>query len=95
MSALEKSGFRVKRIWHHEVEYDVFGWIQSALNAVLREPNVLFDWLTRREGRVSGGTIALHVALGAALLVPAFLMTVISTLMRAGGTIIVTAEPQE
>jgi SAM-dependent methyltransferase len=37
--------------WHQEFEYDLMGWWQSALNAVLSKPNVLFDFLARKKLR--------------------------------------------
>jgi SAM-dependent methyltransferase len=37
--------------WHQEFEYDLMGWWQSALNAVLSTPNVLFDFLTKKKLR--------------------------------------------
>jgi SAM-dependent methyltransferase len=77
--------------WHHEVEYDIFGWIQSALNAVMPAPNILFDTLTRRRPPVAGWLIALNVVLCGILFFPAFAATVISTLAGRGGTIIVAA----
>ena len=92
-AALGHAGFHVRRTWHHEVEYDVFGWIQSALNAVFAEQNVLFDWLTRRARRTGAAMFGLNVLLGAILLVPAFLLTILSTLSGSGGTIIVAASP--
>ncbi len=48
---LASAGFEVAGVWHHELEYDLFGWIQSTLNAMLRVPNVLFDFLTGKERR--------------------------------------------
>jgi SAM-dependent methyltransferase len=88
---LERTGLEVIRIWHHELEYDWFGWIQSALNCVMRRPNILFDALTRRPRRVSRGLVALNVVLAALGLIPAFAATVISTWMGQGGTMIVAA----
>lgn len=37
--------------WHQEFEYDLMGWWQSALNAMLSTPNVLFDFLTKKKLR--------------------------------------------
>ena len=37
--------------WHQEFEYDLIGWWQSALNAILPTTNVLLDFLTGRKFR--------------------------------------------
>lgn len=91
--ALTLAGFDLRRIWHHEVEYDVFGWMQSALNAVFDKPNILFDWLTRRNPRASRGMVLLNIALGVFLCPLAFFLTVVTTLMASGGTIICASTP--
>jgi SAM-dependent methyltransferase len=41
--AFERAGLEVGRVWHQELEYDLFGWIQSALNGVMPQPNILFE----------------------------------------------------
>ena len=91
---LEAGGFSVVRRWHHELEYDWFGWIQSALNPFTSVPSVLFDGLTGKPRRVSKRELICSY-LGAAVLAPiTFLLTVMSTLVRSGGTIIVAARPR-
>ncbi len=91
--ALTLAGFDLRQMWHHEVEYDVFGWMQSALNAVFAEPNILFDWLTRRRPRASRGMVGLNIALGVCLFPIAFFLTVVTTLLASGGTIISASTP--
>jgi SAM-dependent methyltransferase len=93
--ALSLSGFKLREIWHHEAEYDVFGWMQSALNCWFEEPNILFDWLTRRRPRASRRLVLLNVALGVLLFPLAFFLTVITTLLGSGGTIITASSPGE
>jgi SAM-dependent methyltransferase len=88
---LDRAGLEVVRVWHHELEYDWFGWIQSALNRVMPRPNILFDALTRRPRRVSRVRLAANVILALLLLLPAFGATVVSTWMGQGGTMIVAA----
>ena len=90
-AALETAGLKVIRVWHHELEYDLFGWIQSALNRAMPRPNILFDALTRRPRRVSRALVAANAILAVLLLIPAFVATVLSTWMGRGGTIIVAA----
>ena len=43
---LESAGLSLERQWHHEFEYDLLGWSQSALNWLMTVPNVFFDILT-------------------------------------------------
>jgi SAM-dependent methyltransferase len=90
-AALDDVGLDVVDVWHHEVEYDWFGWIQSALNRVMLQPNILFDALTRRPRRVSRASVAVNVILGCLCLIPALAATVVSTLLGQGGTIVVAA----
>src|SRR5262249_29683608 len=90
-AALEGAGLEVTRVWHHEAEYDWFGWIQSALNRVMPRPNILFDALTRRPRGVSRALVVANAVLAAVWLVPAFAATVVSTWAGAGGTLIVAA----
>ncbi len=90
-AALETAGLRVVRVWHHELEYDWFGWIQSALNRIMPRPNILFDALTRRPRRVSRALVAANALIGALLLIPAFGATMLSSWAGRGGTVIVGA----
>ncbi len=90
---LERAGFRVVKVWHHELEYDLFGWIQSALNCILKTPNVLFDALTRHPRRTGYLPIVFSVLFAAVMFPLAFVLTVVTTLMRQGGTLIVSARP--
>ena len=88
-AALDQAGLEVVRVWHHEAEYDWFGWIQSALNRIMPKPNILFDALTRRPRRVSRALVAVNAILALLWLIPAFGATVLSTWMGQGGTLIV------
>jgi SAM-dependent methyltransferase len=90
-AAFEQAGLDVTRVWHHEAEYDWFGWIQSALNRIMPRPNILFDALTRRPRRVSRPLVAANAMVAGLLLIPAFVATVLSTWIGQGGTIIVAA----
>lgn len=87
-AAFDDAGLDVIRVWHHEAEYDWFGWIQSALNRIMPVPNILFDALTRRPRRVSRALVAVNAILASLWLIPAFGATVVSTWMGQGGTLI-------
>jgi 2-polyprenyl-3-methyl-5-hydroxy-6-metoxy-1,4-benzoquinol methylase len=90
-TALDRAGLESTEVWHHEAEYDLFGWIQSALNCVMPRPNILFDALTRRPRRVSRTLVAANAVLGSLLLLPAVLATVLSTWVGQGGTLVLAA----
>jgi SAM-dependent methyltransferase len=88
---LEIGGYRVTNRWHQEIEYDVFGWIQSALNRFRPTANVLFDSLTGRPSRVGRAEVYANYVAATALAAPAVAATLISTGARSGGTLIVAA----
>jgi SAM-dependent methyltransferase len=90
-TALHGAGLDIVRVWHHELEYDLFGWIQSALNRIMPRPNILFDALTRRPRRVSRAWVAVNALLALLGLLPAFGATVLSAFAGQGGTIVVAA----
>jgi 2-polyprenyl-3-methyl-5-hydroxy-6-metoxy-1,4-benzoquinol methylase len=88
---LVRAGFELER-WHHqELEYDLFGWMQSALNAVLDRDNVLFQALSGKP--VDGGRVPLplHYVLGGMLAPAALAATALGTAARRGGTLIAVA----
>lgn len=89
--ALDRAGLDVIQVRHQEGEYDLFGWIQSALNRIMPRPNILFDTLTRRPRRVSNTVIVANVVLAGLLLVPAFAATVLSSWVGRGGTLVVAS----
>ncbi len=92
-SLLGRAGFTVTR-WHHqELELDVFGWMQSALNAVLPKPNVLFQSLTGKPSHGGKAELALSYALGTALAPAALAATALGTATRRGATLVAIARP--
>jgi SAM-dependent methyltransferase len=90
---LRKTGFTVAR-WHHlELEHDLFGWLQSALNAMMPEPNVLFQSLTGKPRTAGTGQLALSYALGTVLGPVALAATAVGALARRSATMIAIARP--
>lgn len=61
---LERQRLSPARRWNLELEIDLFGWTQSALNLVLPHPNVLLDVVTRRGRPHKLAEIAASVGLG-------------------------------
>lgn len=88
---LEKTGFEVLQLHHQELEYDLFGWLQSTLNALLPTPNLLFQRLTGVPVQGRRGELALSLLLATALALPALLATLAATAAGHGGTLIAIA----
>lgn len=88
---LVDSGFRVERWCHQELEYDVFGWMQSALNAATGRHNVLFQAMSGRPVDSGFVPLAVHYVAGAFLAPAALAATSLSTLSRGGGTLVAIA----
>jgi SAM-dependent methyltransferase len=88
---LAQHGFALVSWRHLELEYDLFGWLQSGLNASLGAPNLLFNALTGKRARLPAGPMLLHATLGAALVPAAAIATLVSGLSRRGATMIAVA----
>jgi SAM-dependent methyltransferase len=91
---LEDSGLALKHSWHHEVEIDLFGWTQSALNKVLPSQNALYNILTFRHPLPSLPKAALSVGLGTAFTLAALPVMPLGWSMSRGGTMVVAAKHQ-
>lgn len=76
---------------HQESELDVFGWMQSALNWVLAEPNVLFNSLTGKPTHAGPVARALSYTLGSCVFPASVGATALSALVGRGGTLIASA----
>jgi SAM-dependent methyltransferase len=88
---LERAGFEVERWYHQELEYDMFGWLQSGLNAVTATPNALFQAMTGRPKAKTNPSLPLHYALGSVLAPAAAMATLAGTALHSGGTLVAVA----
>ena len=88
---LSETGFTVETVHHQEIEFDVFGWMQSTLNALLPTPNLLFQRLTGKKAPDRPGETALSLLLGSLLFPFAVVATLVSTAVGRGGTLVVVA----
>ena len=88
---LETTGFTIVGKWHHEIEYDLVGWSQSALNLMASEPNVFMNMIVSRPLRASRLAKAVHLAGGLLLTAAAIPITLASSAAGRGGTLIVAA----
>lgn len=88
---IERAGLTVDA-WHHqELEYDLFGWLQSAINALTPSPNALFVALTSKRRAGSRAVLVISYVLAALLCLPALAATAFGTCVGRGGTIIAIA----
>ncbi len=88
---LTSAGYAIQRQWHQEFEYDLLGWAQSALNCIMRYPNVFFDCLTGKQKDYSKSIILSSFALGSLLTVLSLPALAAGTLFGRGGTLISVA----
>lgn len=90
---LESAGLAVIRQWHQELEYDLFGWSQSALNCIFPTPNLFFDRLRGKPRKSSPLTDLSSFILGSILTGLALPAVAVGTLAGRGGTLIAAAGP--
>lgn len=88
---LNKCGFRVKRSWHREFEYDVLGWSQSCLNALFDTPNVFFRMLSGHDTGVGRFFRTVNFLLGSLFSAAAVPLVFLGSLVATGGTLVVAA----
>jgi SAM-dependent methyltransferase len=88
---IESRGLVVAGMDHHEIEYDLFGWLQSTLNALLPTPNLFFNWLTGKPFPRRGLELATGIVLAVLLMPLAVLASAIGMVVRRGATINVVA----
>lgn len=85
------AGFVIQRQWHQELEYDLIGWSQSALNCLFSRPNVFFDYLTGKQRNLSTLLKISNFALGSIFTVLSLPVVAAGTLFGGGGTLITVA----
>lgn len=80
-----------RRLQRTELEYDMMGWAQSALNRLGGEPNLFFRLITGRKTQAGLLRRGLHCAAGGLLLGLSWLPAALSGWLGRGGTLIVAA----
>lgn len=88
---LGSAGFSIEREWHQELEYDLLGFSQSALNYIMPYPNVFFDALTGKRPNCGRAVTVTGFVLGTLLTVLALPAVAVGTLSGCGGTLIAVA----
>jgi hypothetical protein len=93
-NSLYSVGLSIERRWHQELEYDLLGWSQSALNAIMpSQPNLFFDLITGKRKSQGVFSSVTQLAMGALLSIASLPMLAAGTLLRRGGTLVVAARP--
>ena len=85
------AGLEVIRTWHHEFEYDVFGWSVSVINSMRSRK---FGPLTSRMEKLTPRT-AMDLAILMAFSVMAIPPVVVGTLAGYGGTLVMAARKRQ
>jgi SAM-dependent methyltransferase len=91
-SGLESAGLSLEQHWHHEFEYDLLGWSQSALNWLMPWPNLFFDALTGKRSGMGKAALAPLFALGVMLSISALPALALEIFLGRGGTLIAVAK---
>ena len=89
--SLENAGFRVRHSRHHEIEYDLIGWSQSALNCISSTPNVFLDFLTGKGKNHPTGTRISNIVLGSILTLASAAALPVEALIGRSGTFVTVA----
>ncbi len=93
LTMLGTARFTPVQQWQLEFEYDLMGWVQSALNTLLPTPNAFFDLVRGRNTRARYWESAASWGGGLALSCLMSPLVAASTLARGAGTLIVAARP--
>jgi SAM-dependent methyltransferase len=91
VALLELAGLSPVHRWDQEFEYDLLGWSQSALNAVMPAPNVFYRVIVGKQAGLGGGSIVVNSILGTLFSVLTLPAVLLGTLSNEGGTLIVAA----
>ena len=89
--SLENTGFRVCHFRHHEMEYNLIGWSQSAMNYLPPKPNVFLDLLTGKGKDHSTWNKILNLILGSILTSASAIMLPVEALTGRSGTFVMVA----
>ena len=89
---LAAAGFAIERSWHHEFEYDLLGWSQSALNYLMpTHQNLFFNCLTGKRVGAAAATKGVALVAGWLLTLLALPFIAVETLLKRGGSLIYVA----
>jgi len=90
-TALQGASFTPIRWWYQELEYDIVGWSQSALNSVQGVPNVFLGQMMGRAAQTGRGQNVVNFVAGIALSAASLPLVLVAAAAQQGGTLVVAA----
>ena len=88
---LENAGFQVFSSKHHETEYNLIGWSQSAMNYLNHTPNIFHDFLSGKGKYHSVWARTSNFILGSILTLASAAALPVEALMGRSGTFVMVA----
>jgi len=88
---LKTNGFVVEHQCYQELEYDLFGWTQSALNNIFIKPNIFFDYIRKKRSEQGILVNILNLFIGSVFITLSFPAVILEKLFNRSGTIITIA----
>jgi SAM-dependent methyltransferase len=86
--ALDRAGLDVARVSYRSLEHDPYGWVQSALNRLGFEQNLLTQWLAGTQGRATfAPRVWAMVAVSLPLALVGIVLAVVSWIARKGALV--------
>lgn len=92
-ASLRGAGFTIQQQWHQELEYDLIGWSQSALNLFLPFTNLFFYQLTGKQKAINSSLKISCFTLGTILTGLSLIAVATEKFLGRGGTLVVAACP--
>jgi SAM-dependent methyltransferase len=92
IASMEREGLRLERRSDLCLEQNLYGWLQSALNAIDGDRNLLYERLKRNRTFRPERRLAplAHALIAGALVVPALVADMVAALARRGATVELT-----
>ena len=91
---LETKGFVIQHQWYQELEYDLLGWTQSALNCIFTTPNIFFDSLRKKQIKSSQLVKILNLFIASFFLISSLPAVFVEKIFNRSGTIIAIARKE-
>ncbi|MGO9148022.1 MAG: class I SAM-dependent methyltransferase [Desulfomonilia bacterium] len=90
-NCLKTNRFVIKHQGYQELEYDLLGWTQSALNSIFTTPNIFFDYLRGKQRGCSKLINILNLIIGFFFLILSLHAVIVERLFNRSGIIITIA----
>jgi SAM-dependent methyltransferase len=90
-NCLRIKGFLIEHQGYQELEYDLLGWTQSALNSIFSQPNIFLDNLRGKQRGYGKLVNMLHLFIGSLFMMLSLPAIIVERLLNRSGTIITVA----